>query len=470
LCAHSSRDSAGRRELPSTCFARPDVAAGVVRVNGCPATMVGARRLQTVALLKLERWMVPRFYEPNGSLRRHVAVRYLIADTPKRDLRVDFVRGLALWMIFVNHAPSNALGNFTLYRVALFDGADVFVFLSGYAAGLVYGRAMDREGWGLAVGAALRRAWVVYAAHVMTFLLLVALVGRFGRSTHFEMMRLAPLVAQPLEALWQVLLLRFQPKNVDILPIYVALLALLAAVLPLLRRPALLLALAVACWAPVWFARLDLPTWPSGGWYLNPLAWQLLFLTGAALGYVPPSGTPRSVPWNRWLLLACIVLLVSLRPLYLLRGASDLLTALPDWLSDAVLALPERGQGDKTFQHPLRVLSVLALAYVAGHLMPREAGWLRRRCAAPFVLMGQRSLPVFCATVAGSFIAQRLIEVGGGGWVVQAEVNLGGLALLFAVAVAASRIKVLRSPTYAMPAAAGPGAKGTLRYSSSTGA
>ncbi len=106
---------------------------------------------------------------------------------------------------------------------------------------------MDREGWVRAADAALRRAGVVYVAHLVTLLLLAALVGRLGTAGHVEAMRLAPLVAEPLEALWQALLLRFQPWNVDILPIYVVLLALLAAALPLLRRPALLLPLALAC-------------------------------------------------------------------------------------------------------------------------------------------------------------------------------------------------------------------------------
>jgi hypothetical protein len=398
------------------------------------------------------------FFRAYGALRRHTAIRRLVKDTPERDLRVDFARGLALWMIFVNHAPDNALRSFTLQRFTMCDAADVFVFLAGYTAGLVYGRAMDREGWGRAAGAALRRAWVVYAAHLMTLLLLAALVGRFGTAVHVEAMRLAPLVAQPLEALWQALLLRFQPVTVDILPIYVALLALVAAALPLLRRPALLLLLALACWAAALLAGYNPPTWPTGGWFLNPLAWQLLFVTGAALGYVPTGGPPRSVPWNRSLLLACVALLVSLRPLQALHGRPHLLAALPEVFAQAVSALPELGPADKTFQHPLRVLSFLALAYVAGHLVPREAGWLRRRRATPLVLMGQHGLPVFCATVVASFAAQRLIEVAGGGWHVQVWVNLGGLALLVAVAVAFAFAvgwpAPPRGPTRDVPAAA----------------
>jgi hypothetical protein len=93
------------------------------------------------------------------------------------------------------------------------------------------------------------------------------------------------------------------------------------------------------------------------------------------------------------------------------------------------------------------LLSVLALFYVASHLIPRNAEWLRRRRVAPFVLMGQHGLPVFCAGVPASFLAQRLIEEADTGWAVQAAVNGAGLALLFAVALAAARLKAPRGPT-----------------------
>jgi hypothetical protein len=388
---------------------------------------------------------LPKFYEPDGSLRRYFATRYLIRSKPPRDLRVDLARGLALWMIFVNHAPDNAFRAITLQRVAVFDAADVFVFLAGYAAGLVYGRAMDRDGWSVAAGAVLRRACVVYAAHIMTLMVLAAVVGRFGTADHVDAMRLRPLVEAPLEALWQALLLRFQPTHADILPIYVVLLAGLALVLPLLRRPALLLPMLAATWAASWLPQTDLPTWPSGGWTLDPLAWQVLFLGGAVLGYVPPKGRAQSVGWNRWLFVACAVLLLSARPLYVLQH----IPGLPDGLAHLVSGLPERNAAYKAFQHPLRLLSVLALFYVAGHLIPRDAGWLRRRRVAPFVLMGQHGLPVFCATIPASFLAQRFIEEAGGGWTVQIAVNGGGLALLFVVALTAGRLKVPRGPTTA---------------------
>lgn len=82
-----------------------------------------------------------------------------------RDLRVDFFRGLALWWIFADHIPDNWIARFSLQNFALCDATEVFVLLAGYAAGLAYGRSMDRHGWVFAGADVLKRAWTLYVAH-----------------------------------------------------------------------------------------------------------------------------------------------------------------------------------------------------------------------------------------------------------------------------------------------------------------
>ena len=69
----------------------------------------------------------------------------------ERDLRLDFFRGLALFCIFLDHLPNNILASFTLQSVMFADAAEVFILISGYTAGMVYGRAMERQGF-LAAG------------------------------------------------------------------------------------------------------------------------------------------------------------------------------------------------------------------------------------------------------------------------------------------------------------------------------
>jgi hypothetical protein len=59
-----------------------------------------------------------------------------------RDLRLDACRGLALWFIFINHVPDNALIWLTPRNYGFSDTSEVFVFVSGYTCMLAYGGAL----------------------------------------------------------------------------------------------------------------------------------------------------------------------------------------------------------------------------------------------------------------------------------------------------------------------------------------
>jgi len=73
------------------------------------------------------------------------------AEPGQRDLRLDFFRGLSLLMIFIDHIPGNFLSHLTLHSIAFSDAAEVFVFISGYAAALAYGRLFTSKGFRIAV-------------------------------------------------------------------------------------------------------------------------------------------------------------------------------------------------------------------------------------------------------------------------------------------------------------------------------
>jgi hypothetical protein len=96
---------------------------------------------------------------------------------PGRDLRVDFLRGLALWFIFIDHTPGNLLGQGTLRNVAFCDATEGFVLLAGYASGIAYGRLLEREGWLAAAAKVAGRAGTLYVAHIFLFVVFTAQVG-----------------------------------------------------------------------------------------------------------------------------------------------------------------------------------------------------------------------------------------------------------------------------------------------------
>ena len=216
----------------------------------------------------------------------------LVRSGHGRDLRVDFFRGLALWWIFVDHIPGNVMAIYSLHSVALCDAAEVFVLLAGFGAAKAYGGAMDRHGWLYGAADALRRAWVLYFAHIFLFVVYAAQVSnsvaRLDRVTYLDESRLDVLARAPYRALLEALTLRYQPSLLNILPLYVALLAMFAVTLPLLRRPRLLLGLSIGLYLAARQWDLNLPAWHASGWYFDPFTWQLLFVIGAVLAYAPP--------------------------------------------------------------------------------------------------------------------------------------------------------------------------------------
>src|SRR5690606_16599643 len=94
----------------------------------------------------------------------------------ERDHRIDFFRGLALVFIFWDHIPHNPFAQVTVRNFGLSDAAEIFVFLAGYAAVLAYGKLYRRDGYLFACVRILRRAWVLYVAHIFLLAILMGIV------------------------------------------------------------------------------------------------------------------------------------------------------------------------------------------------------------------------------------------------------------------------------------------------------
>src|ERR1700736_4815443 len=82
----------------------------------------------------------------------------LLPKPGTRDLRLDLFRGLALWLIFLDHIPSYIVNWITIRNYGFSDAAEIFVFISGYTAAFVYGRAMREHGAVVAGARILNRA------------------------------------------------------------------------------------------------------------------------------------------------------------------------------------------------------------------------------------------------------------------------------------------------------------------------
>ena len=377
-----------------------------------------------------------------------------------RDLRADLFRGIALWFIFINHVPGNWLGLFTIRNYMMADATEVFVFLAGYAGGIAYGLLMLREGWFFAGARVIGRVGTLYVAHVFLFVVFTAQVGfsaqALDRAAYLDELQMDAFGNAPYEALVQALLLFFQPAFLNILPLYIVLLAMFALALPLLLRPVWLLVGSLVLYAVVRGFGLNLPSWTGGGWFFNPLAWQLLFVCGAVIGFAPPGRSAFRVPWSPWIMAACLALLIPCGAAMLaVWHAGEWLAVLPGRPWAAML------EGvDKTSLHPLRLLSLLAATYLLAHLVPRGARWLNEGAIArPFVLMGQQGLPVFCSSIFLSFLGRLALEQEDR-WAMQFAVNaLGFLCLLGVAWIAAwygQKVKATKAAPNPLPSRAAP--------------
>ena len=355
---------------------------------------------------------------------------------PGRDLRVDFFRGLALWWIFVDHIPDNWVAQFSLRNFAFCDSTEVFVLLAGYAAGLVYGRTMDRRGWLFGSADVLKRAWTLYIAHIFLFVVFSAQVSysatALDRADYLEEIGIDVMADAPYRAMLEALTLHYQPAYLNILPMYIALLAFFAVVLPLLRWPAALGALSFALYAVARLTGLNLPSWTGDGWYFNPFAWQLLFVLGAILAYKPGARPRGAVVLD----VACgVFVAVSALLIQIVFPHPELAALIPGRIARVMLSV------DKEALHPLRLVSILSLAWLVSRIVPPTARWLNSRLAHVFVLMGQHSLAVFCSSIFLSFLG-RLVMEDQGGRLVEGLVNLVGFAALWAVAVVSAFYRV----------------------------
>jgi hypothetical protein len=156
------------------------------------------------------------------------AISFPVAAT-ERELRLDLFRGLALWLIFIDHLPPNILTWFTIRNYGFSDATEIFIFISGYTAAFVYGRAMLERGFVVATARILKRVWQIYVAHVFLFTIFLAEISyvatHFENPLYSEEMGILDFLKQPDVTIVQALLLKFRPVNMDVLPLYIVLIS-----------------------------------------------------------------------------------------------------------------------------------------------------------------------------------------------------------------------------------------------------
>jgi hypothetical protein len=347
-----------------------------------------------------------------------------------RNLQLDFFRGFALMVIFINHMPANPWFWYTPSRFGLSDAAEVFVFLSGFASAIAYGRCFERAGLWLGSVRIMHRCGQIYAAHLASFLLmaLICVVGNrwVPETDDIQRLNIGYFFDNTQQAVFDLFRLAYVPNYFDILPMYLVLITWVPIVWALSRlHSALALGLSVLIYYAAWQYGWELTADPTNGrpWYFNPFNWQLMFFTGFGLG----SGWLR-IPGKHWLLLllCALVILVSI-PL----GHETIYRREVFW---GALRAQLEPLLDKSHLGLLRWIHLLALAYLMNQLFKWKPQWLTVGLPRMIITMGQQSLPIFLCCMGLSYFGGIALDWSGRDAASVAIVNLSGLGLLMVIA------------------------------------
>ncbi|EDR0072987.1 OpgC domain-containing protein [Salmonella enterica] len=222
--------------------------------------------------------------------------RYCLAGA--RDLRIDFMRGIALVMMVVAHTEVMSIFNIlTWERFGLTTGAEGFVILSGFMLGMLNRVRLQKAvlltiSWGLYL-----RAWKIYRVNIIIIISFL-LLGNFPFINVFEVTHftdryagttwaLYPVTPQIKETWFNIVLyLQIGPHQTQILGLYIFLLLLSPLFLGMLQQGKVywllgLSLLVYGCWQR-WPVRVT----PSEFEFAFPLlAWQFIFVLGMSCGW-----------------------------------------------------------------------------------------------------------------------------------------------------------------------------------------
>ncbi|WP_284154799.1 OpgC family protein [Algicella marina] len=400
-----------------------------------------------------------------------------------------------MFIILLAHTPGNPWTRWIPARWGFSDATEIFVFCSGMASAIAFGAVFERHGLAMGAVRTAHRVWQVYWAHIgmfmviaMSMIMLNAI--EFLPRDYVGQLNLYPFFENPIEQLIGLMTLTYVPNYFDILPMYLAILAMIPLVMALKKIGTWAVIVAVLtlwCAANVGryfdlgfafleplavrleFLHLPAQLWfepPNNTreWFFNPFAWQLVFFTGFCLmkGWIP------APPVNRYLLVIAAAVVVLAVPFSNVGVREFGLDSARNWRIDHQYLIIKTDFG------LFRYLHFLALAYVAWVMVgPKGArlniGTVWPRVVAVIRKVGQQSLAVFLTSMllarflGAAFDVWREFYINPGTgedgmssslWVQDvlfvALVNITGFAILIATAYFVGWIK--RNPWKAEPA------------------
>lgn len=374
-----------------------------------------------------------------------------------RDPRLDFFRGIGMFIIFMAHMPGNYYTLWIPARFGFSDATEIFVFCSGMASAIAFGKIFSDAGWLMGAARILHRAWQVYWAHIGLFFVVAGMLAAIDATelfskTYINTLNLAPFFKNTGQNLVGLLTLTYVPNLFDILPMYIGILMMIPVVMALRKVHLLAVAMFVALvWIGAQLSLLQFPAepWSQREWFFNPFGWQLVFFTGFAFmsGWLPPPPIKKT-----WIATAIAIILLTVPFAYF-----RLLNAYPDLRELRGFVAPYRKEDvhylyqyilhyGKTDFGLLRYIHFLAIAYLAWIIAGPKGKNLTFGRYGEFLVriihkVGQQALATFMSgLVVARFLGFVLDQVGRD-WVTVSIANLTGFACMIGVAYMVSWYK-----------------------------
>ena len=360
-----------------------------------------------------------------------------------RDPRLDFFRGIAMFIILVAHIPRNWLTLWIPARFGFSDATETFVFCSGMASAIAFGKVFQDRGLRMGTARVAFRVWQVYWAHIGLFFAIAATMVALNAAlpdgrNYVGQLNLFPFFKNTPDNLVGLLTLTYVPNYFDILPMYLVILAMLPLMVALARvHIAAMIAASVALWLAANAFGVNLPAepWSDRGWFFNPFGWQLIFFTGFALmsGWIPAPPVNKKLFWT-----AVAVILITL-PFAYFRIYREF-SFFMEWRQEWKFLI------NKTNFGILRYVHFLATAYVAWvlvgpkgvNILPPSGNGLLARIwrgiLAMIMKVGQQSLAIFISSMFLARLLGVLLDVAGRTYLSMFLVNALGFAIIIAIA------------------------------------
>jgi hypothetical protein len=333
-----------------------------------------------------------------------------------RDTRIDWLRGLAMACVIVNHSKlSSFLSWFSYERFWVVTAAEVFVVLSGIVVGMVYGGRLRTRGWEVVVGGLSRRAVKLYVAYMLVTVsvLMIAALGVDVRTVSSWDERASAWFLDPhrtTAATWRdIMLMRQGLWPFEVVGLYVWLVAAAIPCFLILRAAGCRLLLGAS-----WLLYLGYRVSPfrltdAEFEVLFPLpAWQLLFVHGIAIGYHREriAAFSQRLPKAAWIAATCAA------AAFAVFASCNPWSNGPSWLHWTLLS-PDRFAHiyDRYFRLAdlgMGRLANLALTLPLGYALLTRCWSMAQPLQIVFVTLGRRSLEAFVLHVYGILLLANL--------------------------------------------------------------